>query len=490
MKNSILLTLFLGLSVSFLGCSKDKDEKPEPKNIFGAELRDTSTRTLRVIAMDGKPVAGAQVLIGKALGTPFEKNLLTTDRNGYIVTTDVWSEDSPITIQAAGFLRATYVNSKSFAGTYTLRAAEPDQELELSGDTNGFKVTNMDGQADFGMVISALSIQDLFNLDINKIISPKIDTISALGQKINLPSNVTLPKQKENYILPVNLDKAKYRIYFKTAGPKKMYIGNGQFPFKKVIDQVNAGKQFYELINDFNFLGGSLYDANVVGLTNTLNMTVGAMPFSQSITMKAPTFTEQEYVLSAAVNSITDDLMYPSDLKNLVSNQNQALKVPAAAKPMLVTILQNKAEAQAAGGTSDRMSATIMPLVNGAAPVLLPLLDSPTVTTYKSVKIPSLQSFPNNVTKLATYSLLSKVEMQTVDGQKVKVLKRKWEVYSNDWVGAIELPEWPLEALVQESKLKWEVSLVGTTNAVGAELLLGPQTLNAATHATKSAIEF
>lgn len=490
MKNSILLTLFLGLSFTFLGCSKDKDEKPEPKNITGATLRDTTTRTLRVMAMDGKPVAGAQVLIGKALGTPFEKNLLTTDANGYIVTTDVWSEESPITIQAAGYLRATYFNSKSFTGTYRLRAAEPDQELELSGDTNGFKVTNSDGQADFGMVISALSIQDLFNLDINKIISPKIDTISALGQKVNLPSNVTLPNQKESYILPVTLNKPKYRIYFKTPGPKKMYIGNGQFPFKKVIDQVNAGKQFYELINDFNFLGGSLYDANVVGLTNTLNMTVGAMPFSQAITMKAPTFTDKEYVLSAAVNTIADGLMYPSDLKNLVSNQNQALKVPAAAKPMLVTILQNKDEAQAAGGTSDRMSATIMPLVNGAAPVLLPLLDSPTVTTYKSVKIPFLSSFPNNVTKLATYSLLSKVEMQTIDGQQVKVLKRQWEVYANDWVGAVELPEWPLEALVQESKLKWEVSLVGTTNAVGSELLLGPQTLDAATHATKSAIEF
>ena len=41
-----------------------------------------------------------------------------------------------------------------------------------------------------------------------------LDEIRVAGQKLGVPSNISLPKQKESYIITITIDKPIYRMYF------------------------------------------------------------------------------------------------------------------------------------------------------------------------------------------------------------------------------------------------------------------------------------
>jgi hypothetical protein len=98
-------------------------------------------------------------------------------------------------------------------------------------------------------VIPVLSRTDVFNFDINTVISNEVDTITLLGQSVDIPANVSLPEQRETYIFPITLKKPEYRLNFSSIGAKKVMALRGQFQLKPVVDELRSTKDFIGIIN-------------------------------------------------------------------------------------------------------------------------------------------------------------------------------------------------------------------------------------------------
>ncbi|MBV2168700.1 MAG: hypothetical protein KUL82_08335, partial [Bdellovibrio sp.] len=93
----------------------------------------------------------------------------------------------------------------------------------------------------------------------------------------------------------------------------------------------------------------------------------------------------------------------------------------------------------------------------------------------------------DGVNPIATYSILSKVEEVVQGTAKVKVLHPQWEVYSQNWLERMKLPQWPEDTAIPGKK-RWEVNFVGSQTA--SQVPVGPAMIEAATHVTHSSISF
>lgn len=439
--------------------------------------------TLRVTDMTGKAVVGAQVLIGDALNAPFAANFLTTDQNGAFVAPQGWTDEQPVTISAPGYVRASYLGQVPAGQSFQIRAAAKEKKYELKGQGTGFKVADKDDKIDFALFIPVLKKNDLFAFDMSKVISPQMDEISVYGQKVQMPSNISLPKQKENYgLFPVTMEKPVFRIYFEDLGPTKVIAARGQFPFNTVVKEMQNKKSFFELINYFSIQGGSLKTVNITGQTQNADLPVNELAFNAPKSFKAPVFSNEQKLLAIPL-AVYDGEYFPTDLKNVASNASINLMTPQGASPLLLTVLTNKPNSD---NTMDgRLSVNIAPFQAGVAPQMLELVENPNVISVSEIKIKPIQQ-PQFLNSVGTYSLLSVIETVTIGGNKVDVAKRVWEVYGEGWADRVSLPEWPNDSELKGKK-RWEVSLVGSPDK-GVDL--GPVMLENATHATHSQADF
>jgi hypothetical protein len=483
---TFVLSLFLITS-----CSKDdKDDKK------GSVKPDQSTATaqpdenipnkIRVINLSGMPLAGAQVLIGKKLNDPFPGNFLETDSDGLLTIPDAWSDEAAVTVSATGYVRATYLGQNPEGKTLILQAKDTPSNLALVGAQTGFQVTNWDGIVDFGWVLPTFNRQELFNFKIERFISLQMDSISILGQKIELPSNIALPRQKETYIFPITLEKLSYRMYFNTPGVKKIFSGRGQFPLRPVVDGLSRGKDFFEMINYFKINGGSLRNIEITDEKTTANLPVSDLSFSQSRNFQSPVFDQSQVLISLALSE-DNGVLFPTDLKNVAANSKIALVTAPGSTPHLLTLLKNKAESTGSG--MDRFSAVLVPFEEMTRPQFLPLLRNPELISASHFKSELIDTI-NGVSIIGSYATLSTVEDKILGGTSVQVLTKLWDVYDRDWSTEYDLPEWP-EDVMPRGKKRWEVSRAGSLFSDTRKTVdLGPGLFESVTHATHSSIDF
>lgn len=482
MKRHLWVGLVLTLAV-LGGCSKDSDDKKDKGKGKGQGIFAPQSTSLKVTDTSGKPVSGAQVLIGTEQGKPFADNLVTTAADGTFQAPAGWTAEQPVTISARGFVRVTYFGQKPRGASYQIRPAEGQGQFELTGVTTGFQIRDRDGLVDFSLVIPALQRSDFFSFDMNSVISPHKDEISIIGQKAELPSNVSLPKQRESYFLPITLEKPVYRTYFRTSGTKRVVALRGQFPLKQVVDEMRGNKDFVALINHFSIQGGSVQSAKLSGASTRLDIAVDKMTFTQARRVVAPDFRDTEVVMAAAIAS-QQGHMYPTDVKNLSPRQPQDLRI-GSGDVFVVTVGKRKSEMQGGPG-ADRLSAAILPFTNNVQPSLLPLLDDPRMFSNTHIRIPALRTI-SGVRPTGTYASLVTVQV-AADG-KTETVTTIWEVFAPDWADEIKLPVWPRSSL-PSGKMRWGVTLIGQSSRVSEEPPLGPGLLETATHATRSSVEF
>ena len=484
------LTALVLISALFVSCSEDK-QSPKPKfadnvrSLFGVLQVDSSQ--LLVTDSAGNAISGAQILIGSALGSPFAGNLISTSEDGVFTAPAEWTSAQSVTISAPGYVRATFMGQMPTGQKFALRKILPTQTMSLKGETTGFSVKDRDGLVDFGLVIPAITKQTFFNFDVSSFISKETDTITVVGRKIELPKNLSLPKQRESYYVGFELNKPQFQLDFNSAGERMIYVARGQFPINEVIGDIRNGKEFYELTNYFSIKGAAVRIMNVQNDV-VQNLPVNELNYSGNLQVSGPTFSRDELVLSVPL-AFWKGWYYPTDVKMLEAGKARNLTVAGGGTPYLLSVLKRKDEMGGTGGNIDRLSANFIPFTAGVAPSFLPLVDQPTVISPYHLQMKAVTK-PAAINEGSQYSVLSKVSQVTIGGKAIDVLENVWEVYAPNWQTDMSIPEWPGENALS-GRLRWEVTLTGVLDQNSLKNVdLGPKWLEAATHATRSSADF
>lgn len=510
MKYGLLrLTTFVSIitALSLMGCAENSEQISTPYSSADFKISrrfdlitPQATPTIQVFNQANQAVPNAQVLIGTAVGSPFKDNFKVTDKNGFVSVPE-WKQATHITVQGQGYIRQTLLMQKPGAFQIKLSPAYMKTRPMIKGQVSGLPVKDGDKMFDFSLVIPTIAKGDLMSFDLDSIISPFNDEVDViLGKKAQLPSNISLPTQKEkyNFLISLTLSKPDHRIYTPNYGQKTFYAFSGKFPFKEVIDQVNDDKKFYEVLNLFQFTNGSIREVTVAGPTTALNIPSGEIKFEgPAVNVKSATTAADEVVMLLTLNDLSGGRFVPSDVKRLEANQTATLKTIAGKPVHIVSLLKKSTDFDpATQDTANRSSASMLPYKAGMQSSLLPLLPSgPTVVDNGgSFKITVPQSSrltldAQAINELAISVVISNIEVATEGQLQVEILDRKWEVIGTGWPNEINLPLWPLENPDQGAgvKRKFEVNLIGSETA--AQTDLGDALIKAATHVTKGAAD-
>ncbi len=487
------ITVIASLAI-LTGCSKNGVSQSDltansNQNLLGSFFNPLNSLAnpsdhITVTDLNGHPVPQVQVLIGSKVGQPFADNYLATDSRGQLTVPSGWISSQSVTLSAKGFVRATYFEQMPAGQVFQMRPAQTSNRFELKGIGTGFQIKDRDDKIDFALMIPVVSKQDLFAFDIGMFISPESDTVSAAGQKLDVPSNISLPKQTENYsFFPLTLEKPVYRMYFDTLGKRKVFAARGQFPFQKVVGELQNKKTFLDVINNFTLLGGSVKEVSISGAIQNMDFPVNEMNFNKNLSFHAPVFGTDEFLLAVPLSLYQGDLL-PTDIKNVPADHTVKLSVATGNSTQLLVVVKKTAEQYAVG--AGKLSAALVPFINGTQPTLLPLIDSPQVVNVSQIKI-QVPVAPAGVIPVGTMSVLSQLETRTSGTHNYEVSTRVWEVYSPHWQSGFQLPEWPGDSEVVGKK-RWEVSLLGSV--LNKAVDLSPRILETMSHATHSATDF
>lgn len=471
------------LCLALTGCSEDEKPKRKATEVQDPSDQNLESRTVKIQNTDGVAIAGAQYLIGTALGAPFQGNYGVTNEAGEFLIPDQWTEPEMITIDAPGYLRATYMETKPIGRIFKL-TKKFQVVSELRGKTMGHPVRNKDNIIDFSFVMSAMTRQDLLNFQIQKVLSSVNDTIKVIGQEISIPSNVSLPKQTEKkFIFDVTLDKPQYRLQFPKTGVQRVFVARGRFPFNSIVDGFLEKKEIIDLINFFTISGGSLRDVNILEGVTHLDVEVNDLTFQVKKTFKAPELKSNQVMIALAATD-NNGYLIPTDFKRVTSLQSVDLATWQEFPIYLAQVLKNQNEFDLNKPGVDRISAIISTFDNDVKSDFLPLISNPIVKNKMHYLVPAVTN--STLNPLTTYAVISDIKTKSQDGVATKEPFQVWEVYAPKWVTEIKLPQWEWSKIAPLTRM--EVSIVGSVNP--SEIPLGPEILENATHVTRSSIDF
>jgi hypothetical protein len=465
-------------SPSLSSASQLPDTNPSGKQ----QIQDALTIT----DSSGIAIAGAQVLIGTGLNTPFTGNFLTTSASGQVAFPSAWTTAQPITIQATGFVRTTFMAQMPTAQTFKLRPQPSSTQLLVTGQTTGFGDLQNDGNLNVGIVFPGFSRQNLMSFQLSDVISPVNDQISIAGQNISLPSNVTLPQQTQTYIFfPITFNKPQYRFFVSQTGTYSMVAERAQLPFQKIVQAASSGQSLMDSINDIQFVSASVQNVPVGAQGVSIDLPVNKISFNSSIQVVAPAIDSAHMVLSIALAS-QNSLLYPSDIKRLSSGQSQSLTYPSTGTAgTVLSVLATTNITSQKGAAAEQMSLTFSPTNQSQSLEFLPVIAAPQVQgSVLTAKLPQVSSQTlADAPPLMTYACQS-----TVNGNE---LTPEWDIFAPGWIASIQMPTWPTaktSEVLQTSNQRWELTYaagkVDTT-----QMSLGGSLLGSATHLTRSAID-
>jgi hypothetical protein len=465
---------------------------------------------LDIVDQNGQPVAGATVMIGYEPGNPFAGNVITANGNGQIAIPSDWKAALPVTVQAAGFVTTTVPVALPGDQTIKLSRQEGTGKFEIAGTPQNYGRLPTDGKVDFALVIPALSRESMLAFDISSVMSPESDTIEIIGNELKVPSNLSLPQQRENYIFPIEFNKPNYRTYVRDQGQYLVSATRGNFPLQRVVNDIRGGKSIFEVVNHFTFTEGGQQAVDVQANVAGVNVPVNQIPFNTQASVTAPQFPTGHVMLSVALLDNGGKYM-PTDLKRLGPGQQMNLKSSGPAGSVLSLLLEETANFQGVfatlfeplvklGGAVNQINAdpatmdfgkfsfAFLPSAGGVAPQFLPMIGKPSLSgQVLTLNVPAL---PNGLVQVASYLVLVEVE-EINPGEKLKNERRTrlWEVWSNAWLGQVELPKIQFNRR-PDRKYRWEVMFMARpANFVGSPNGSTGVDLNTVTHVTRNSVE-
>lgn len=483
---------FLGLLIlGTQACSdsKDQNKKLETNALLNEQAFERSILNNKFTITDesGRPVR-AQILIGDRKGNPFTDNWITTDETGVAVLPEAWTSSQSVTVDAPGFVRLTLLDQKPQSLKLQLRKLSSAQ-FELNGLSTGFQTKDFDNKVDFGLLLTAIEKQNLFTFSPEMVISPVTDKISAAGQSFDLPSNVTLPRQKESYFITITLDKPKYRMFYPVAGEKSLFMARGHFPMKEVVKGFQDKKEVFEMINLFSITGGQVKNVNLTSPKTTLDLNVAEMTFDKKMDFQAPAFSNDQVLLVVSAAEVKDSYI-PSDVKKFTNGETLPLNIFSQQKNVLLGVMKNKNEFSREKVGADRFSAHLLRNLTGNM-TFLPMIANPTVVNPQSFRfdVPQLKSGMKSLgmTVLISNKLADKFTLASYDG---RAHQPKWEIRSLNWTSNFALPDLPTDspASVFAASQKVQVSFVATTSSSVAQSW--DEVIERATHITHASQDF
>lgn len=456
-----------------------------------------SARSLQITDSFENPIAGAKVFILSASNKPIAPTPLITDGKGIVQLPKETKDLLSVNVKAEKFIASSFLNVSSDIGVLQLNAQDPEQLIEIQGESLNFGKLPKDGQVDFSLVYPALSRRGLINFDVTSLVSPEFDTIKVSVQKVDLPSNLTLPEQKETYILPITLKKPNYRMFVKNPGDYRMIATHGQFPLKKVISDVQGGKSIFDVINYFDFKQSGHRDISATGPIQGQDIDVAGLAFDATTSVTAPELTGRQRMVSAAAYS-QDTYFFPTDIKNVESKAVQELKIPSArvADSFIVSALTVEAEKKPAvnegplsavdylaqgfdklfhflvfgeeqdperAGEGLEVSVALQAVGSTKAVNFLGLVAAPQITDGKILLQQPMAN--NEIQAVATYLVLAEITETQHGEYKIEKRTRLWELLQPGWVSEVTLPE---NDFVKEKNknYRWEVMYLGTTDKI------------------------
>jgi hypothetical protein len=450
-------------------CSKNNQFADQAPYHSPTELRERN----QVAVTDdyGTPVPNAEVHIGLLK--------LTTDESGLLNVPAAWTQEQPVTILKTGFVKTSYLKQKPQGQSFEIHHAKSVVRNEVKGSITGFGALPADGFIDFGLSMTSLNPITALNFDITQIISQENDTVSVMGQELNIPTNVFVPKQKENYsFLPVTIEKAFYRLFYDFQGVFKVQTNRGKFDFKKVADKLKAGKSFFEVVNDFEFLSMGTASVNV----NQQNVAFDMDANQKRLVSKVPfnLALPQAGMLFGVTLLEENGRLYPADIK-LREGQSQMLALPdSVTRGMVLLVNADKVqESKQIAGLSSSMSTALVDSEKISEGFLLDRIPAPEITSA-GIKL-AKPNLKGNLKGFATYAALSTVKTDK-DIERTDVT---WEIYSPGWVDTIELPD----VTDSRSSQRWQIAFYGM-DASKNKQFNGPKSLGQATHAVFNAVNF
>lgn len=519
--------LILLATLTITACSedkdKDKDGKAKPNSSFNvynnfSSIINSQSQEIVIVDEEQQPISGASVLLGSDINNPFKDNLLISNQDGEIAIPKSWTKSLPVTIEAPGYIRMTYTNVQPNAQLLQLHKLDAPDFKEIKGQTTDYGRLRQDGYIDFALIIPAFTQRNMINFDLSSVISPVTDTISVVGQKVELPSNISLPKQKESYIIPITFEKPEFRAFVRNAGFYKMFATHGRFPFKTVVDELRAGNSIFEVINKFDFIGGGQRDLQINKSISNQDISIRQVAFDQTIEVKAPNFkTDLEMLSLALVNQ--GGYFYPADLKRVQPNQVMTLKYPASQTDSYVlsallskdSVPANRSQELGAlskeesfdlrsffsfysqtlypNGKKSKQSAGIslslsFEKADNTSPVsFIDFVEAP-IVTQNALKLDVPQIF-GEISPIATYVTLSEIEILGSGRVKTEKKTRKWEFLAGGWQQDIEIPKLSLDTDPNKS-YRWEVLFLGRKGSGQSGGLL----LDGITHVSRSSYNF
>lgn len=427
-----------------------------------------------VLDASGAPIANAEVQIGDVT--------VTTDSNG-VFNAPNWSGEQAVTITKEGFVKITYLKQKAQNQIFEIHPRKSSVRTEVKGIITGFGALPTDGFIDFGLSMTSLDVQNALNFDISQIISEENDKVTVMGQELRIPTNVFVPKQKENYsFLPVTIEKAFYRLFYYFQGTYKVQTNRGKFDFKKVADKLKAGKSFFEVVNDFEFLSLGTKTVTVAQQNVALDMDANQRKLTPKVNFSTP--LPAAGMLFGITMFEEDGRLLPVDIK-LREAKSQMLLLPEnVTKGSVLLVNADKVqETKEIAGLSNSMSSAIIDSQKLDQGFLLERIAAPQIVS-SAIKL-SKPTLKGNVKGFATYAAISNVKVDRFDNFMLERADVTWEIYSPEWIDVIDLPG----LIGVNTNQKLQVVFYGI-DSVETKKFNGPQTLNQATHAVQNSVTF
>ena len=451
--NCLLSSLCLILMVNPASSNAGIDNQfriMNPWEMFSATPRNSepfairSSGPLKVTNWNGDPLPGAYILLGSEPNED-RSNILEADALGQFEAPATWQQPITVTVFAKGHVLATFYNQVPMGQNFQVRPWDSGSRYEVTGETPGISTVNKDDKADFAIVFPAVSRAELFNFKLTSIISSDRDPVDVRGNRIFLPSNLTLPRQTEKYsIFSVELNKPKYRTRFVHKGDYKVFAAHGQFPFSSTIAAFRQGKDLVDMLNDLTFLKGTLAPVSATAASNPLDIPLQqGTTFSAGLSLESPTLLQGEVLLVASL--LNDSaLFYPTDVKLMESRTKRYLSLPQkVTNPMLLAMRKRKNQVYMGPG-SDRMSASLLDFKDGIKADPLPLVGDILVKSgWREVIAPAPVVSQGVVPKGVYASLQQMHYVRNKSGDVVgEVAYPMWDVYAPSWQSVFVVPTW------------------------------------------------
>ena len=478
------LSIFAAFALIFSSCSKSEHRVVlnEEEELIRLQTELAERGEIKIVDESGVAISDAEVLIGTSEGVPFPNNLVKTNSKGNFVVPTLWTQTLPVTIFKDGYVKTSYLHQKPQGQIFEVKRKKTIIRHEVKGSITGFGNLPNDGFIDFGLAITSFNNVSALNFDIAQMISEEHDTISVMGQKLDIPTNIFVPKQKESYgIIPLTVEKAFYRLFYDFVGTYSIQASLGRFDFKKVSKKIQDGLSYFEVVNDFQFTSIGTKALLVDNQNVKFDIAANIKKLTPKIDfgLKAPS-TGMLFAVSMYEHNGN---LIANDIKLREGNLPQKLALPEDISEGTVLLVHaDKVQVtKEIAALSPSMSTALVPSLQIDKGVLLDRIDPPTMTA-EGIKLnkPNLKA---NLKGYATYAALSDTSREDFKRFSLERADVSWEIYSPGWIDHIDLPE----VLSVRSNQRWEIVFYGVDSN---KFFNGPRTLNQATHAVHNAINF